>query len=76
MLISTPKGKVFHSGDWKLEQSKNLSENIDFKSFRSIGSDGVLAMVCDSTNALVDGRTPSESFAYNGLLKEIKNKKI
>jgi len=75
ILISTPKGKVFHSGDWKLEQSKNLSENIDFKSFRSIGSDGVLAMVCDSTNALVDGRTPSETFAYNGLLKEIKNKK-
>ena len=75
ILISTPKGKIFHSGDWKLEHSSNLGEKINFNDFRTIGSNGILAMVCDSTNALVDGRTPSELFAYNGLFNEIKNKK-
>ena len=52
-----------------------MGEKINFQDFRSIGSDGILAMVCDSTNALVDGRTPSELYAYNGLFDEIKNKK-
>ena len=75
ILISTPKGKIFHSGDWKLEHSSNLGEKINFQDFRSMGSDGILAMVCDSTNSLADGRTPSELYAYNGLFSEIKNKK-
>ncbi len=70
ILISTKKGNIFHSGDWKLDKSSNIREDIDINDFRSVGKDGILAMVCDSTNALVDGRTPSEDFAYNGL-KEI-----
>ena len=74
-LISTNEGDIFHSGDWKLEQSKNLNENFDFDIYRSIGSSGVLAMICDSTNSLVDGRTPSEDFAYQGLYESVKNKK-
>jgi len=52
-LISTKEGDVFHSGDWKLEQAKNLNENFDFDTYRSLGNNGVLAMVCDSTNSLV-----------------------
>jgi ribonuclease J len=73
-LISTNEGDVFHTGDWKLEQAKNLNENFDFDVYRSLGSIGVLAMVCDSTNSLVDGRTPSEDFAYEGLYEIIKDK--
>ena len=73
ILISTPKGKIFHSGDWKLENSINLNEKTNIDNFRSIGENGILAMVCDSTNALVDGKTPSENFAYDGLLDTIKN---
>ena len=75
ILISTTAGKVFHSGDWKLKHSNNLDEKMDFENYRSVGRDGVLAMVCDSTNALVEGRTPPESFAYDGLLDEIQNRK-
>ena len=74
-LISTNEGDIFHSGDWKLEQAQNLNENFDFDTYRSLGSNGILAMVCDSTNSLVDGRTPSEDFAYEGLYETIKDKK-
>ncbi len=71
ILISTKIGNIFHSGDWKLDNSSNINENIDINDFRSLRKDGVLAMVCDSTNALVEGRTPSEDFAYNGLMEII-----
>ena len=73
ILISTKQGDIFHSGDWKLENSINLNEKTNIDNFRSIGENGILAMVCDSTNALVDGKTPSENFAYDGLLGTIKN---
>ena len=73
ILISTKQGDIFHSGDWKLENSINLNEKTNIDNFRSIGENGILAMVCDSTNALVDGKTPSENFAYEGLLDTINN---
>ena len=73
ILISTKQGDIFHSGDWKLENSINLNEKTNIDNFRSIGENGILAMVCDSTNALIDGKTPSENFAYDGLLDTIKN---
>ena len=73
ILISTKQGDIFHSGDWKLENSINLNEKTNIDNFRSIGENGILAMVCDSTNALVDGKTPSENFAYDGLIDTIKN---
>lgn len=75
ILISTITGDIFHSGDWKLDNSSNINENIDINDFRSLGKDGILAMVCDSTNALVEGRTPSEDFAYNGLMETISHVK-
>ena len=40
-LISTKEGDIFHSGDWKLEQAKNLNENFDFDTYRSLGNNGV-----------------------------------
>ena len=74
ILISTNQGNIFHSGDWKLEHSNNLNENLDFNNFCSLGDKGILAMICDSTNSLVEGRTPSESFAFEGLYDVIKNR--
>ncbi len=75
ILISTKEGNIFHSGDWKLEKSFNLSEKTNIENFRSIGASGILAMVCDSTNALINGKTPSENIAYAGLFDTIKNRK-
>ncbi len=71
ILISTDIGNIFHSGDWKLNTASNINENVDINHFLSLGKDGILAMVCDSTNALVEGRTPSEDFAYDGLMEII-----
>ena len=75
LLISTKEGNIFHSGDWKLEKSFNLNEKTNIENFRSIGASGILAMVCDSTNALVNGKTPSENIAYEGLFDTIKDRK-
>ena len=72
-LISTDEGNIFHSGDWKIEKSYNLNENYNSEIYRSIGDKDILAMVCDSTNSQVIGRTPSENFAYQGLYETIKN---
>ncbi|MDA9171376.1 ribonuclease J [Alphaproteobacteria bacterium] len=74
-LISTKEGNLFHSGDWKLEQSRNLKEDFSNDIFKKIGDKGILAMICDSTNAHVQGRTPSETYAYDGLYETIKDAK-
>ena len=74
-LISTNEGNLFHSGDWKLEQSRNLNEDFSNDTFKKIGNKGVLAMICDSTNSQVQGRTASENYAYDGLYETIKNAK-
>ena len=74
-LISTNEGNLFHSGDWKLEQSRNLNEDFSNDTFKKIGDKGVLAMICDSTNSQVQGRTPSETYAYDGLYETIKDAK-
>ena len=74
-LITTDEGNIFHSGDWKLEKSYNLNENYDSNIYRSVGDMNILAMICDSTNSQVIGRTPSESFAYQGLYKAINESK-
>ncbi len=62
LLISTPLGRVLHTGDWKLEQNPVSGPPTDVERFKSIGADkkGPLALVCDSTNALKDGVSPSE----------------
>ena len=74
-FISTKEGNLFHSGDWKLEQSRNLKEDFSNDIFKKIGDKGVLAMICDSTNSQVQGRTPSETYAYDGLYETIKDAK-
>ena len=74
-LISTDEGNIFHSGDWKLEKSYNLNENFNSDIYRSIGDKNILAMICDSTNSQVMGRTPSESYAHKGLYEAINEAK-
>ncbi len=74
-LIQTQAGNIFHTGDWKSESSKNLNETDYFKSLKKISKKNISSIVSDSTNALIDGKTPSEDFAFNGLMKIIKKRK-
>lgn len=60
LVIRTGAGVIMHTGDWKFDDDPVIGETSDEKALRRIGDEGVLAMVCDSTNALVDGVSGSE----------------
>jgi ribonuclease J len=60
LVIRTPLGLVLHSGDWKLDDTPVVGQPTDVARLREIGEEGVLALVCDSTNAYREGRSPSE----------------
>jgi ribonuclease J len=60
IAIRTPVGTIVHTGDWKLDPDPQLGEVTDETALRKLGSEGVLAMVCDSTNALIAGESGSE----------------
>ena len=60
LAIRTPYGLVVHTGDWKLDATPMVGPPTDEATFEALGREGVLAMVCDSTNALVEGHSGSE----------------
>ena len=61
IAIRTALGTVFHTGDWKLDPDPVIGPTADEDALRRVGEDGVLAMVCDSTNVFVPGTSGSES---------------
>ena len=61
LAIRTPLGTVLHTGDWKIDETPFLGRPTDEARLRAIGDEGVLAIVCDSTNVVRDGVSPSES---------------
>lgn len=60
LAIRTPAGLIFHTGDWKLDNSPGVGDPPDEKRLKELGDEGVVAMICDSTNAMREGRSPSE----------------
>jgi ribonuclease J len=61
LAIRTPHGTVVHTGDWKIDPEPGLGLPTDSTRLTAIGDEGVLALVCDSTNILRDGVSPSEA---------------
>lgn len=61
LLIETRQGRVLHSGDWKIDRTPVLGQGMDEKRLRDIGAKGVDVLVCDSTNVLREGHSPSEA---------------
>jgi ribonuclease J len=61
LAIRTPLGLVLHTGDWKLDDTPFVGNTTSEAVFRALGDEGVLALVCDSTNVVREGRSPSES---------------
>ena len=61
LIIRTPLGTVLHTGDWKLDATPIIGPGTDEAKLRSLGEEGCLAMVGDSTSAIREGRSPSES---------------
>jgi ribonuclease J len=75
--IKTPLGTILHTGDWKIDPDPLLGGPTDIDAIRRLGDEGVLAMVCDSTNVFVDGRAGSEAdvrIAMNALIGGLKGK--
>ena len=61
IAIRTLAGLVVHTGDWKIDPTPYLGGTTSEEAFRALGDEGILALVCDSTNIMRDGVSPSES---------------
>lgn len=71
LLIDTPHGRVFHTGDWKLDEEPIIGEPATEDDLRAIGEEGVLALVCDSTNVFNPNPSGSEGAVHHALMEEV-----
>jgi ribonuclease J len=71
LLIDTPYGRVFHTGDWKLDEEPLVGLPTSAAELTAIGDEGVLALVCDSTNVFNPEPSGSESAVREGLLETV-----
>jgi ribonuclease J len=73
LFISTPYGRIFHTGDWKLDDTPQLGDPSTEAELRAIGDEGVLALVCDSTNVFQEAPSGSELGVRHGLDEVIQD---
>ncbi|WP_229956850.1 ribonuclease J [Parasphingorhabdus litoris] len=73
LLIDTPYGKIFHTGDWKLDEEPMLGIPSTPEQLTAVGDDGILAMVCDSTNVFNNAPSGSEGDVYRNLMRVVEN---
>jgi ribonuclease J len=67
LAIDTPYGKVFHTGDWKLDNAPQIGFPTDDEALKAIGDQGILAMICDSTNVFNPEPSGSEATVRGGM---------
>jgi ribonuclease J len=67
LLIETPHGRIFHTGDWKIDEQPLLGTPSTAAELEAIGDKGVLALVCDSTNVFNEDASGSEAMVREGL---------
>ncbi len=75
VIVRTPLGMVLHTGDWKIDPEPTLGPVTDSPTLSAIGDEGVLAMVCDSTNVLSKGESGSEMRVKESLTRLIAREK-
>jgi len=75
LVIETPYGRIFHTGDWKLDDEPQVGTPATQAELTAIGEKGVLALVCDSTNVFNPEASGSEGEVYRGLMAEVKRHK-
>ncbi|HEY2186471.1 MAG TPA: ribonuclease J, partial [Xanthobacteraceae bacterium] len=73
LIIRTPLGTLLHTGDWKIDLSPVISPQTDEAKLRALGNEGCLALVGDSTNAVREGRSPSEADVAQCLAELIRS---
>ena len=72
LIIRTPAGAVLHTGDWKIDPTPILGDRTDERKLRALGEEGCLALVGDSTNAVREGRSPSEKDVAKTIAEIVK----
>ena len=75
VVFHTPNGTVIHTGDWKIDPDPRVDSITNETRFRELGEAGVDALVCDSTNAVRDGISPSEKEVRDRLITLVKQAK-
>jgi ribonuclease J len=75
LAIHTEVGTVLHTGDWKIDPTPVLGAPTDERRLRELGDAGLLALVGDSTNAVREGRSPSETEVARTIAELVKNAK-
>ncbi|MGC8523445.1 MAG: ribonuclease J [Acidibrevibacterium sp.] len=73
LAIETPAGLILHTGDWKLDPTPLVGPPTDEAALAALGERGVLAMICDSTNAMVEGHSGSEAEVRRNLAALIRD---
>ena len=73
LVIDTPKGRLIHSGDFKLDEDPVVGEAFDYEMWRKVCSSGVRALICDSTNIFSENKGRSESEVAPEIQKLIQN---
>ncbi|MBV9261187.1 MAG: ribonuclease J [Pseudolabrys sp.] len=73
LIIRTHAGNVLHTGDWKIDPTPILGPPTDEKKLRALGEEGCLALIGDSTNAVREGRSPSEAEVAKTIAQLIKS---
>ena len=72
VIIRCPLGAALHTGDWKLDENPLTSAPTDIERLKAAGTDGLIALICDSTNAVREGVSPSEADVAVALDRLIK----
>ena len=75
LKIETPVGNILHTGDWKCDPDPLIGQNINSKRLKEIGKEGVITMICDSTNVFSEGRAGSELDVRKNMLRVMERLK-
>ena len=75
LKIDTPAGTIFHTGDWKVDPNPLVGKKVNEENLKKIGDNGVLAMICDSTNVFSIGRAGSEADVRKSMLNVMSRQK-
>ncbi len=75
LIIRTPTGAVLHTGDWKIDPDPLIGHTTDVAALEAVGEEGVLAMVCDSTNVFTEGESGSEAGVKDNLVQLVGEQK-
>ena len=69
LAITTPLGLIFHTGDWKIDAEPQVGEDFATERLQALGEEGVIAMICDSTNVFEEGESGSEATVRKALVE-------